>query len=45
MDGVKVALGTRGMRWTLHDIAQKIGKSGEPWYICNIYAFYAAIFA
>ena len=31
-DGVKVALGNRGM--TLK-AAGKIGKSGEPWYICN----------
>ena len=33
MDGVKVALGNRGM--TVHDNALKIGKRGEPWYICN----------
>ena len=32
MDGVKVALGNRGM--TAH-AARKIGKSGEPWYVCN----------
>ena len=32
-DGVKVALGNRGM--TLLDNARKIGKSGEPLYICN----------
>ena len=32
MDGVKVALGNRGI--TL-DNARKTGKSGEPWYICN----------
>ena len=30
-DGVKVALGNRGM--TVE--AAKIGKSEEPWYICN----------
>ena len=35
MDGVKVALGNRGMRWRLRDNARKIGKSGEPWYISN----------
>ena len=32
MDGVKVALGNRGMTM---DAARKIGKSGEPWYIRN----------
>ena len=32
MDGVKVALGNRGM--TVEG-ARKTGKSGEPWYICN----------
>ena len=32
MDGVKVALGNRGMTV---EATQKIGKSGEPWYICN----------
>ena len=31
-DGVKVALGNRGMTV---EAARKIGKSGEPWYICN----------
>ena len=35
MDGVKVALVNRGIRWRLRDNARKIGKSGEPWYICN----------
>ena len=34
MDGVKVALGNRGMRVAAYDNARKIGKSGEPWYIC-----------
>ena len=35
MDGVKVALGNRGM--TVEAVRQcaKIGKSGEPSYICN----------
>ena len=35
MDSVKVALGNRGM--TVEEAPQcaKIGKSGEPWYICN----------
>ena len=32
MDGVKVALGNRGMTV---EAARKIGKSGESWYICN----------
>ena len=32
MKGVKVALGNRGMTV---EAARKIGKSGEPWYICN----------
>ena len=32
MDGVKVALGNRGM---MVEAARKTGKSGEPWYICN----------
>ena len=32
MNGVKVALGNRGMAV---EAERKIGKSGEPWYICN----------
>ena len=32
MDGVKVALGNRGMTV---EAARKTGKRGEPWYICN----------
>ena len=32
MDGVKVALGNRGMTV---EASRKIGKSGEPWYICD----------
>ena len=32
MDGVRVALGNRGMTV---EAARKIGKSGEPFYICN----------
>ena len=32
MDGVKVALGNRGMTV---EAARKTGKCGEPWYICN----------
>ena len=32
MDGVKVALGNRGMTV---EAARKTGKSGEPRYICN----------
>ena len=35
MDGVKVALGNKGMTVRLRVNARKIGKSGEPWYICN----------
>ena len=33
MDGVEMALGNRGM--TVEASRQKIGKSIEPWYICN----------
>ena len=33
---VKVALGNRGMTV---DAARKIGKSGEPWYVCNWMSF------
>ena len=32
MDGVKLALGNRGMTV---EAARKIGKSVEPWRICN----------
>ena len=32
MDGVKVALGNRGITV---EAAQKIGKSEQPWYKCN----------
>ena len=32
MNGVKVALGNRLIAV---EAARKIGKSGEPWYICN----------
>ena len=35
MDGVMVALGNRGMTARLCDNARKIGKSGEPYYLCN----------
>ena len=36
MDDVKVALGNRGMTVeAARQYARKIGKSGEPWYICN----------
>ena len=31
-DGVKVSLGNRGI---IVEAARKIGKSDEPWYICN----------
>ena len=30
MDGVKVALGNRGMKV---EAARTVGKSGEPWYV------------
>ena len=36
MDGVKAALGNRGMTV---EAARKIGKSGEPWFICNLMSF------
>ena len=32
LDGVRVAFGNRGMTV---EAARKMGKSGEPWYICN----------
>ena len=32
MDGVRVALGNRGMTV---EAAQRIGKSAEPWCTCN----------
>ena len=32
IDGVKVTLGNRGMTV---EAARKIGKNGQPWYICN----------
>ena len=35
MDGVKVALGNRGIQWRLRINTRKIGKSAEPWYIYN----------
>ena len=35
MDGVKVALGNRGMTVEAAYNARKAGKRGEPWYICN----------
>ena len=45
MDGVKVALGNKGMKVEavrkigkigfFRNNVRKIGKSGEPWYICN----------
>ena len=41
MDGVKVALGNREMTV---EAARMIGKSGEPWYICNRMSF-TVIFA
>ena len=35
MDGVKVTLGNRAMTVEVRDNARKVGKSGEPWFICN----------
>ena len=35
MDGVKVALANRAMTVEARDNAREIGKSGEPWYMCN----------
>ena len=35
MDGVKVALGNRGMTVEAARPCAKDRKSGEPWYICN----------
>ena len=36
MDVVKMALGSRGMTVKrLHDNAQKIGRTGEPWCIVD----------
>ena len=35
MDGVKVALGNRGMTVEAARQCAKTEKSGEPWYICN----------
>ena len=34
MDGVKVALGDRGITVEAAR-ARRIGKSGEPWCMCN----------
>ena len=44
MDGVKVALGNRGMtveaaRQFFYGGCAKDGKSEEPWYICNRISF------
>ena len=36
MDGVKVAFGNRGVTV---EAAQKIRRTGEPWYICNRMSF------
>ena len=35
MDGVKVALGNRGMTVEAARQCAKDRKAGEPWYICN----------
>ena len=35
MDGVKAALGNRGMTVEAARQCVEAGKSGEPWYICN----------
>ena len=39
MDGVKVPRVTEEWWWRLHNNAQKIGKSGEPWCRCNWMSF------
>ena len=39
MDGVKVALGNRGMTVEAAWQCGKTGESGEPWYICNWMSF------
>ena len=39
MNGVKVALGNRGMTVEAGINARKILKSGEPYYICNSMSF------
>ena len=36
MDGVKVAVGNRGMTV---EAARKTGKSGVPWYVCDSMSF------
>ena len=35
MDGAKVALGNRGKMGEAEWASTLVGKSGEPWYICN----------
>ena len=35
MDGVKMALGNRGMTVEAGRQGRNIGKSGELWYICK----------
>ena len=35
MNGVKVALGNRGITVEAARQCAKIGKSAEPWYTCN----------
>ena len=39
MNGVKVALGNREMTVEAARQCRKIGKRGEPWYICNWMSF------
>ena len=39
MDGVKVALSNEGMTMEVARNARKIGKSEEPWCICNRTSF------
>ena len=35
IDGMKVALGDRGMRWRLHNNVREIGRSEKSWCICR----------
>ena len=35
IDGVKLALGRRGITVGLHDNTREIGRSVEPWCICR----------
>ena len=43
MDGVKVALGNRGMTVEAARLSRKIGKSGVPWYNNNHCDFLSSV--